>query len=480
MKNTKLVSLLKSFSAAETAKFEEFVSSPFFNKNKNLVNLCSNILKYYPDFDSELFTEEQVYKKVYPGEKFDYFKIKNTISDLLALALKFLKINSFDKKEKDAELSLLNILHERKLDTLYSQREKKLNSVLKNALIKDEDNLLLQYQLGRINAAHYKFEKSGYEFSQIQNEFDAFLHYSLTGLLRLYSKMIINREHGNINFNMEMFENVWEYAKDKNFEGNPSCMIYRQIISLELSKSEEEYRKLEELKNEFLKNIPAEELYYILLVQNAFAAYRLKLGDESYYYARFRAFKEMFEFGFIDYNYVIFPNFISAFTSACMAGEYEWADYFMQKAQKGISPKEEIMNTIFYCKAFKAYRIGEYENALELFSKTNFKLYLMKVMVKSYSVRIYYELNLYEQALSAIDAFRHYLKTEKLMAEDQKTAHYEFMRMLTRLTELKTEGVNKKNLVDLELLKKQSEQMSSNPLGSKNWLLKKLEDFDKL
>lgn len=477
MKNTKLIKLLKSFTGNETEKFEEFVCSPFFNKNKTLINLCREILQYYPDFDSEKFTEENVYRKLFPGERFDYFKIKNTVSDLLVLAVKFLKINSFDKKENDAELSLLNILHERKLDTLYSQREKKLSLALKNALVKDEDNLLMQYQLGRINAAHYKFEKSGYEFKQIQNEFDAFLQYSLTGLLRLYSKMIINKGHGNVNFNMEMFENVWGYANDKDFNDNPSCMIYRQIISLELSKSEKEFHKLEKLKNEYLKNIPAEELYYILLVQNSFAAYRLKLGDESYYPARFRAFKEMFEHKFIDQNYIIFPNFISAYSSACMAGEYEWADYFMQKAQKGISPKEETLNTLYYCMAFKEYRLGKFEKALEFFSKTNFKLYLMKVMVKSYSVRIYYELSLYEQALSAIDAFRHYLKSEKLMAEDQKTAHNEFMRLLTRLTELKIEGINRKNIVDLEHLKKQTEQMSSNPLASKNWLLQKCDEL---
>lgn len=480
MKTTKLVVLLKSFTKNETVQFDEFINSPFFNKNKSLTALYTQILKFYPQFDSEKFTEEHIYKKIFPGEKFDYFKIKNTISDLLALAVRFLKISSFENKEIDSELALLNILHERKLDTLYAQREKKLSAGLNNAQIKDEDNLLRQYQLGRINAAHYKFEKSSYEFGQIQNEFDAFLQYSLTGLLRLYSKMIINSGHGNIRFNKEMFENVWEYAKDKNFENNPSCMIYRQIILLELSKNEEHYIKLESLKNEYSKNIPAEEHYYILLVQNAFAAYRLKLGDESYYPPRFLIFKEMFDNGFMDKNYIIFPNFISAYSSAIMAGEYEWADDLLPNAQKGVSPKEEVLNTIYYCKAFKAFTLGDYEKALEFFSKTNFKLYLMKVMVKSYSVRIYFELNLYEQALSAIDAFRHYLKTEKLMAEDQKTAHYEFMRLLTRFAELKIAGLNRKNPVDLELLRKQSEQMSSNPLGSKNWLIKKINEFEKV
>ena len=218
-------------------------------------------------------------------------------------------------------------------------------------------------------------------------------------------------------------------------------------------------------------------MYYILNCKNSFAVYRLKLGDELYYKDRFEAMKEILERNFVPLNNFLFPNFITTFTSACMAGNYEWAQEFMLKHQKGISPKEEAINTINYCNAFLAYRLKDFDKALKYFSKTNFKLYLMKVMVRSYSVRIYYEQNMTEQTLSAIDAFRHYLKTENLMAEDQKTAHYEFLKLLSDLTEIKIESVYKRNSEDLDLLKKHIERMSSNPLGSKNWLIEKVNEF---
>ena len=103
----------------------------------------------------------------------------------------------------------------------------------------------------------------------------------------------------------------------------------------------------------------------------------------------------------------------------------------------------------------------------------------MKVMVKSYTVRIYYEQNLFEQTISAVDTFRHYLKTEKMMAEDQKTAHYDFLRNLAELSRLKLEGIDKKTSVDLGILKKQIKQMSANPLGAKNWLIEKAAELKK-
>ncbi len=473
MKKTKLITLLSTFSKQEINRLEEFVNSPFFNKNRNVINLCGEILPFWPDFNSVELTEEKIFKAIFPRERFDYFKIKNVISDLYALSAEFLKTAISQGRYLDGEINLLNALHDRRLDNIYAQREKKVKKQLLDAEIKDEDNYLRQYQLERVNIAHYKFAGSSYSFNKIQTEFDSFLQYSLTGLLRLYSKMLHNKNHGNIYFDMKMFDNVWQYAKEMDFSENPSCLVYKQVIALELSKSETDYRRLLEIKEKYRKNIPPEEFYYILQEQNSYAAYRLKLGDESYYAERFNAFREMVENKFMDPGYLIFPNVISVYTSACMADEYDWAEDFLKKAQYGISPSDEKLNTINYCKGYLAYRQKDFGKALQFFSKTNFRLYLMKVMVKSYSVRIYYEQDLYEQTISAVDTFRHYLKTETMMAEDQKTAHYEFLRNLAELSRLKLEGINKKTSVDLGILKKQIKQMSANPLGAKNWLIEK-------
>ncbi len=477
MKDTKLISLLRTFTKTEAGRLKEYVRSPYYNKHKHVTQLCNLVMSYYPEFNSPALEDEKVYQKIFPGSKFDYFRLKNIISDLFGLTLEFLKLSLAEKRDTDNEISLLNLLHERKLDNIYNQREKKIKKKLQDAVVKDEDNYLLQYQLERVNIAHYKFEGAAYTFDSIQNEFDSFLRYSLTGMLRLYSKMLHNKNHGNIHFDMKMFENVWEYVKNREFDDNHSITVYKAIVALELSKSEYDYRKLLEIKEKYRNHIPDEELYYILLVQNSYAAYMLKLGVESFYRDRFVAFKEMFEYGFMNADYIIYPNFISAYTSACMAEEFEWAELLMQKAQNGISPAEEKLNSIYYCRGFMAYRKKDFGLALQYFTKTKFRLYLMKVMVKSYSARIYYEQDLYEQTLSAADSFRHYLKSENMMAEDQKTAHFEFLKHLSEITMLKLEGKNKIDRDELEMLKRKIEQMISNPLGARNWLIEKVGEL---
>jgi hypothetical protein len=202
----------------------------------------------------------------------------------------------------------------------------------------------------------------------------------------------------------------------------------------------------------------------------------MRLGDESYYKDRYLALKELDDRNFAPPDYLLFMNFISTYTSACMVGEFDWAEEYLKRRQNGIFPAGERDNALNYCRAFRAYKLKKYGNALDYFAKTNFKIFLMKVMVKSYTIRIYYEQNMHEQTFSAIDAFRHYLKSENLIAEEQKTAHYEFLKHLTELTKLKVNNNN--NDVDLAILKKEIKNMSANPLGAKNWLIEKAEKFN--
>ena len=473
MINTKLISLLKTLTKSETNRLREFVSSPFFNKNQNVIRLCDEVVRFSPGYDSQDLTEEEIYRRMFGKEKFNYFKLKNIVSDLYQLSIAYLKIVAGDKRGTDNEIDLLKELHERKLDNLYLQKEKQIIKHMDGLKVRDEFFFESKYQLARVTTSHFKFTKSNYTFDLIQNEFDVFLQYALIVLLRTYSKMLTNMNHGNVEFNMEMFDFIWEYVKDMSFDDNPSCKIYKQIIALELSRDEKDYHLLMSYKKKYEEELSSEDIYYVLLVANSFAVYRLKLGDESFYMERFIIFREIVDRNFTSPEYILFVNLISNYTAACMVGEYEWAEDFLSKYQKGISPEEEHSNTVNYCKGFQAFRKKEYDKALEYFSRTSFKLFLMKVMVKSYTVRIYFEQEMHEQTVSSVDAFRHYLKSEKLIDEGQKTAHYEFLNFVCELTRLKSEGIRKKD-TRTKILSEQIRQMQSNPLGVKNWLLEKV------
>ncbi|MBX7042090.1 MAG: hypothetical protein K1X85_04215 [Ignavibacteria bacterium] len=478
MKNTKLISLLRTFSKTESVKFREFVQSPYFNKNRLVIKTNEELAKYFPDFESGDFTEQNIYAKVFGDEKFDYFKIRNIFSDIYQLALSFLLVSATEGKRIENDITLLNEFHDRKLDNLYLQKEKQLRKNI-GKHTKDELYYYANYQLSKINTSHHKFEKFGYKFDLIQCEFDSFLSYSLLNLLKHYAKMLTNNNHGNIDFKMEMFEEIWSYVKEKDFSDLPSIQIYRQIIALELSRDEKDFILLRRLYDKHESVLSREDVFFILLEINSFAAFRLKSGDESYYGIRFSTFREIIEKNFFPENYILFMNFISVYTSACIVGEYGWAEDFAERFKNGISPVEESDNTINFCRGYLDLTLRKYDSALGHFAKTNFKLFLAKVMVRNYTIRILYEESLFEQAFSAIDSFRHYLKSEKLISGEVVTAQNEFLKYLSELINLKIEAVNSGDS-RLKLLEKQINSMTSNPLGSKNWLYRKVKELSKV
>lgn len=476
MRKTKLISLLKTFTRQEAGRFREFVHSPFFNKNESVMKLADGILKCFPDFASERFTEQHLFVSVFPNEEYDYFKFRNVWSDLFQLALLFIKHLSFEKNEIDIEIGLLNELHERRLDKLFEQARKRTGKKLESIVAKDEEYQRLLYKFFQVLTKEIKFKGSSYTFDLIQEEFDAFLRYAVMSLLRHYSKMLTNRNHGNVDFRLEMFDEVWEYVKRQDLSGNPQSLVYRQIIALELGRKEKDYVVLKGMKHKYEEVLSREDKYYILTTCNSFITSKLKEGDDKYYRDRFAIFREMVENGFITADYILFMNFISFFTSACTVGEYDWANDFMNRFSDGISPLGEKANTINYCRGYFEYCHGRFDNAVGYFSKTRFRLFLAKVMVRSYTLRCLYELGLNEQTISGIESFRKYLRSENLIAEQQKEAHYEFLKHLSVMTGIAISKTSDRQLkVQVTALGKEIKAMQGNPLAAKRWLLQKLE-----
>ena len=99
MQNTRLVKFLKSLNKNEIRQFRDFINSPSFNKNKNVTELFEILSEYYPEFEAPDMNEKKLYEIIFKNDNFEYFKIKNLISDLFALGKEFLAFNSYIKDQ---------------------------------------------------------------------------------------------------------------------------------------------------------------------------------------------------------------------------------------------------------------------------------------------------------------------------------------------------------------------------------------------
>src|SRR5437016_321318 len=97
MEKSKLTEVFKTFSKDEIKSFNDFVKSPFFNKEKVLIKLAGYLQRLHPAYNFPGIEKERVFTFLYPGKKFNDGLMRNITSDLLALAEKFLAVKRLDK-----------------------------------------------------------------------------------------------------------------------------------------------------------------------------------------------------------------------------------------------------------------------------------------------------------------------------------------------------------------------------------------------
>ena len=113
MKDTQLISLLKSFSAYEMNRFGKFINSPFFNSNDKVTRLYTLLKKHHPGFNEDAISKEKIFKKIFPGKKFDDKKIRYITYELLNLAEEFLGQINYRKDVFSSNIHILKELIER-------------------------------------------------------------------------------------------------------------------------------------------------------------------------------------------------------------------------------------------------------------------------------------------------------------------------------------------------------------------------------
>ncbi|MCB0727876.1 MAG: hypothetical protein KDD00_10455 [Ignavibacteriae bacterium] len=477
MQNSRLIQLLKSLSPSELREFKDFVNSPLYNKNKKIILLFDALRKFYPEFDHPDLSNEKVFYTAFGSGDYDYFNFKNLISDLLALGKEYLTFLQFRKDRDKSNILLLSELRDRNLDKLFEQTFKSLDNKLESENITDERFYLKKLELTE-EILSYRIPKDpDSRFDYLQDELNFFLKYSVIRLLKFYNLMLHEKEQNNCNFTLEMFEGVMDYIRTKE-EDNPTLLIYYNIILLNIEKKEKYFFNLKKLKEKYFDNLNNGDRFMLFLHLANYCAYVYNvLGKKDFMKEHFLISKENYERGTIFLGKVLYPDFLNHVKIAVRVNEFEWAENFINEFSHLLT--EEKQSTLNFCHGFISYKKGNLETALELFSKTKFQSFIIKVQVKILILQINYEMGYYVEASANIDSFRHYLSRENSMVVNFKESYFDFLRNLNDLIKLKSGEKDINDKANLKLLKNNADLIKFNQFGIKIWLREKVDEIIK-
>lgn len=448
--------------------------SPYFNRSKRAEELFDVIGRYYPKFSSKDLSEQLVYKKIFKEKKYDYFKLKNVISDLYGLAMDFIKHrvseNTFEK-----ELLFLEDLRKRKLEKHYETELKKVERSHLDKKIKNENYFFDLYRLTS-EKIYYNFQlKPNTVFHMLQDEFDNFFLFSVIRLMKFYTLMFHEQRQNNFDYDMKLLDEIKQYLAGPEAENNPTFLLYKYILLLEENREKEHYYKVKEVHNKYSNVLTFTDNYMSYIHRIGFCAYLYNIvGDISFHGEMFGMQREMLEKGFYNNSVFPYPDFLNHVKIGTLAGEHNYVKNYIGKYKNRL-PGDEKENCLNYVEAFIAFHLGKKQKSLDFVSRTNFSNFIMKIQVKIMQIQLYYELQMYEQLLGAVDTCRHYLKNESSLTDQYRETIAGFLGIVNYLALLNEDPKKAKDEYRKRDVIKQINALNTNVFGVKLWLMEQIK-----
>ncbi|HRE41365.1 MAG TPA: hypothetical protein PLG90_08510 [Ignavibacteria bacterium] len=485
--NNIFIEFLKSLKPSELDNFTDFINSPFFNKNKNISKLTSELLKFYPEFENKNLTDEKIYFKISGKKEFNKKIFNNLISEANKISSDFYKLVPFLKNDLSNDFNLLREYNNRKLDSRYH----KLKSEIDNKISSEDVNInffreKLSLAKNQVEFLIYRTEYKNI-IENLYSRSDYLIYDFVLKLFYDYQEMITFSNLRNEEFKDSLtykvidslnFEEILKNFDKKNhtddFEKNYFQMYYFFIKALKNLNDDESYFNFKNLLIKLIDRFNYTEKNANLLRLNNLIVYKINFENKiSLVAEELEVYKLMLKFG--TYNYgsakknfriITFRNIILV----CFEiKDKTFLKHFLDKYTSEVSDeyRDDMYN---YGMLYLEFLNGNFNKSLEHINKVNYSHFLFKTDIRTISLMTHYELGNYETAFSLVDSFSKFLERNDEVNDYIFEVNKEFLKYFTDVLKIKT---GKDNTDSDFLLNKISQRYSKENL----WLAEKIKEI---
>jgi hypothetical protein len=485
MRSTKVMQVLGALNEQEFKEFGDFLDSPYFNSNKNIIRIFEYVKKYYPGFDSVKLEKKFIYDKLFPGKPYNEQIMKNLSSGFLQLALEFLGINKYrNRSNNDKELDILSELNAKRLDNIYDIKLKKIEKDLLDTThmihplffhLHKLETIKTQYLLARDRQKHAA--------DNVMKTGDYLIYFFITELTRIAIDLNANMTSFNIQHKTNLVDEVLNkidfhrliiYLKENNYSYSEIIEVYYHRLLAMIKSSRENYNNFRDI---ILKNVQKFNIYELASLLDSLHNIAIQLvndGEENGIWNEFEVIKLKLEYNTLSLrtggviSQITFRNII--FTSVRL-NQIQWGEEFLEKNIQKVNneSRESIYN---HAKGIFAYVNKDFDTAIKYLNSVSLENPFFTSDVKTHIAIIYYEQGYYESCISVLDAFRHILTNRDEFTNIFKEVNIHFINALTGLIKVRSGGKK-----DDALLKIKNKLLAQKMVNHKGWLLRKIDEM---
>ncbi len=294
----------------------------------------------------------------------------------------------------------------------------------------------------------------------------------ISRVMQLYLLAVNLENIINFRFTLPLYEEVLKHIKESPslFEENKLILIYYNLVLMLRTKEEKYYYSLKELFSRNYSMLETVDRNNLFICLGNYCLDKISQGDEKFHLEKFNNDCAYLSSGLIfgkqSFNVSLF---LGIAMNAVKLRKFEWSENFLKENFSRVSA-DSMLFCENYVTAEILYAKKNYGEALKKLAVISTDFPYHKQMMRNLTVKIYFDLNYFDEAESVINTSLKYLKGDFGLQQNVKNDMKLFLKYTLLLLKIKQQlrEKNKAGFTELSLLK--NELQSIQHFRNKDWL----------
>ena len=470
MKKSKLLDIYQALAPQEWRLLLDYVSSPYFNKQEEVVQLCEYLLKLASKgFPPALTKREHVWQVVFPQQPYDEKQMAYLMSDLLKLTEEFLGQRYWQQRKENQEIAILSATSERSLSKSYQFRLKKLKKSIEVDSKSNANYHHTVYSIAAIEDSFFNAQNIRQENPHLKTQEEALDQYYLQTKLKLYCNMLNQAAVIGTQYELNWPSSPMESGVKEH--ADLVTQTYQCLFKLLHSKEPDEqlFERYNLLLAEIYNKTDHEELISFYYFAINYCLNAIKKGQRDYA----DKLLHLYQTGLASNNLLvngelspwIYKNIIKL---GLGLKQFSWVESFILAYTEKL-PENYRHDALYFNLSDLKYHQKEYDQALEHLNQVEFSDIFYKHGTKIMLLKIYFEKQETEAFLNLSSSYKLMLLREKRLSGSTLSAYKNFVRITEKLIKVDTF-----NLPALEKIKEEIHRTTN--VNARQWLLEQIRN----
>lgn len=460
-----MIAVFDTLSKSEIKELKKFIRSPFFNSQTDLIQFldylveCKFFLKLMP-------TKEKAFQAIFPKQKFSDVKVRLLMSDLHKLIEQYLICKNALTNQIQNKIQLAYTYRQRKLPKHFEKTIKSAEDLLEKNKLRHAEFYNLRYKqlLEQYQFASSQKRTDEFNLQEISNMLDVnFIALKLRQVCFLLSHQAVYKKE----YDYGLLIPIIQHIEKNDLLDTPAIALYYYCYKSLSEPTERQYfTQFKKLIFEHDVKFPETEIRDLYLFAINYCIRQLNEGDEHFIQEGLDFYKQALKKNVLIENKTLsrfaYNNIVAM---AIRVNDLEWVDDFIQ-GYKNVLPKKYRESTFSFNRARLAYKRKNYNEAIQLLQKAEYRDLLNNLISKTLLLKIFYELEEFNLLESHLESMKTFIRRKKIIGYHQ-TNYLNIIRF--------TKKILTTNLFDKEKKNQLRKDIQAEPiLREKEWLLAQL------